>query len=152
MTESSHQKKMFTVEQANAMLPLVRAIASDLAALYNDVVERRQRLDQLPAGRDLDSADLYSDELIHMKDEIRRDEEKLTSYASELHDLGVDPKSAAAGLVDFPTLVDGRPAYLCWKLGESEVCHWHDLDAGFSGRQRLTAGTAIGGGDDSLNA
>jgi len=43
------------------------------------------------------------------------------------------------GLVDFPALVDGKEVYLCWKLGEPEVLFWHDMDAGFAGRQSLTA-------------
>jgi len=59
--------------------------------------------------------------------------------------LGVEPKNGPEGLVDFPAVLDGRPVYLCWKLGEPEVLHWHDLDAGFRGRQPLTAGSAAGG-------
>ena len=62
----------------------------------------------------------------------------------ELRHLGVEPKNGPEGLVDFPAMIDGRPVYLCWKVGELEVLHWHDLDAGFRGRQPLTAGTASG--------
>ena len=55
--------------------------------------------------------------------------------------LGVEPKGAVDGLVDFPSMMDGRIVFLCWKLGEAEVTHWHELDAGFSGRQSLVAGS-----------
>jgi hypothetical protein len=57
------------------------------------------------------------------------------------------------GLVDFPSLMDGRIVYLCWRLGEPEVLHWHELKSGFAGRQSLTAGSLSEGygGDDSLN-
>jgi hypothetical protein len=41
------------------------------------------------------------------------------------------------GLVDFPTIRDGREVYLCWQLGEESVSHWHDLESGFGGRQPL---------------
>ena len=41
------------------------------------------------------------------------------------------------GLVDFPAIVDGREAYLCWQLDEEEVAFWHDLESGFGGRQPL---------------
>jgi hypothetical protein len=41
------------------------------------------------------------------------------------------------GLVDFPGLREGREIYLCWEEGEPEVAHWHETDAGFSGRQDL---------------
>jgi hypothetical protein len=39
--------------------------------------------------------------------------------------------------VDFPSLREGRIVYLCWRLGEDEVAWWHEVDAGFAGRQRL---------------
>lgn len=41
------------------------------------------------------------------------------------------------GLIDFPALVDGAEAYLCWQMGETSVTHWHPPEAGFAGRQRL---------------
>jgi len=139
------QRKLFTVEQANASLPLVRAIATDLAKLSRDVIERRERLSILLAGRDRDSRDLYGEELAHVEAELEKDTERLQEYVEELRDLGVDPKNGPEGLIDFPALLDGRPIYLCWKLGEPEVLHWHDLDAGFRGRQPLTADCLVGG-------
>ena len=42
-----------------------------------------------------------------------------------------------SGLVDFPAVIDGREVYLCWRLGEESVDHWHDLDSGFGGRTPL---------------
>ena len=137
------KRKLFTVEQANASLPLVRAIAADLAKLSRDVIERRERLSILLAGRDRDARDLYGEELAHVEAELEKDTERLQEYVEELRDLGVDPKNGPEGLIDFPALLDGRPVYLCWKLGEPEVLHWHDLDAGFRGRQPLTADSAV---------
>ena len=57
----------------------------------------------------------------------------------------MEPKGAVEGLVDFPAEMDGRIVYLCWKLGEPEVLHWHDLESGFAGRQSLVAGVSHGG-------
>lgn len=146
--------RLFTIEQANAMLPLVRAICSDLSNLARDVMERRHRLALLTAGRELKAGDPYSDELAHMEAELERDAARLQEYVDELRELGVEPKGALEGLVDFPCEVEGRVAYLCWKLGEPEVLYWHDLDAGFAGRQPLTAGSVADGygqDDESLN-
>ncbi|HUY37060.1 MAG TPA: DUF2203 domain-containing protein [Pirellulales bacterium] len=142
-------RKLFTVEQANAALPLVRAITADLARLSCEVIERRERLAALLAGRQRGARDVYGQELAHVDEELARDGERLQEYVEELRELGVDPKNGPEGLIDFPAVIDGRPVYLCWKLGEPEVLHWHDLDAGFRGRQPLTAGSVIAGEGDA---
>ncbi len=131
------------VEEANAMLPLVRAIASDLVDLSRDVVERRQRLSQLIArdDEDIDPNDPYKSELVQIREELEKDARRLQEYVEELRQLGVEPKEATKGLVDFPSMMDDRIVYLCWKLDEPEVLYWHELDAGFAGRQLLTAST-----------
>jgi hypothetical protein len=146
--------RLFTIDQANATLPLVRAITGDLATLAKDVVERRHRLALLTSGRDLKPGDPYSDELTQMEADLERDAIRLQGYVDELRELGVEPKGAVEGLVDFPCMMDGKLVLLCWKLGESEVMYWHDLDSGFAGRQLLTAGSVSGGygnDDESYN-
>jgi hypothetical protein len=138
-------RKIFTVESANASLPLVRAIVKDLADLSREVVERRERLALLLAGRERGSQDLYGEELSQIEEELEKDSRRLQEFVEELSALGVEPKNGPDGLVDFPATLDGRPIYLCWKLGEAEVLHWHEVDAGFRGRQLLTAGAAADG-------
>jgi hypothetical protein len=140
--DTSVERKLFTVEQANAMLPLVRAIVVDLAQLSREVVDRRERLAHLLAGRTQHAGDPYSDELAQIEEELNKDGEQLKGYVEELRHLGVEPKNGVEGLVDFPSIIDGRVVYLCWKLGEPAVQHWHELEAGFQGRQRLEAVTA----------
>jgi len=62
----------------------------------------------------------------------------LTSSVSKLETLGVQLKDFGRGLVDFPSLRDGRVVLLCWQLGEgNSVEWWHDVDAGFAGRTPL---------------
>jgi hypothetical protein len=134
---SSYEPRIFTLEQANAMLPLVRAIAKDLAELSRDVIERRERLNALLAGRGQQSRDIYSEELAQIDDELAKDSDRLREYVRELEELGVELKNPPEGLVDFRCLMDGRVVYLCWKLDEPEIQHWHELDAGFAGRQPL---------------
>jgi hypothetical protein len=58
-------------------------------------------------------------------------------YVAELTALGIEMKDYAMGLVDFPSERDGRPVYLCWRLGEPSVLYWHEVDAGYSGRHPL---------------
>lgn len=142
-------KKVFTVEQVNAMLPLVGAIASDLAKLSREVIERRQRLAHITTDRELSTGNPYDDELALVESELERDTQRLREYVRELCELGVEPKGAEEGLVDFPCMVDGRLVYLCWKVGEPEVLYWHELNAGFAGRQPLTVGAVVADAADS---
>ncbi len=136
-------RKLFTIEQANAMLPLVRAIVQDLSNLSRDVVERRERIWMIRDERDPESMDLYSEELVQIEEDLEKDSLRLQDYVEELKQLGVETKNGPEGLVDFPAMIDGQLVYLCWKLGEPEVLHWHKLDAGFAGRRPLTAGAGI---------
>ena len=136
--------KLFTVEEANAMLPLVRAITGDMVALSRDVVERRERLSQIKNHRESATQDPYGDEVAHVEQELEKDIDRLNEFARELLVLGVEPKGATEGLVDFPTQIDGRIVYLCWRYNEPELLYWHEIDGGFAGRQPLTVGSVSG--------
>jgi hypothetical protein len=129
--------RVFTVEGANATLPLVRAIAADLCHLSREVIERRQRLSFLLERRKPAARDPYREELAQIEEELEKDTQRLQGYVEELQQLGVECKSPSEGLVDFRSLRDGRMVYLCWRLGEPEIGYWHELDAGFEGRQPL---------------
>ena len=119
----------------------------DLAQLSREVVERRASGWRLTAGGAANGVpqDLYGEELSQIEEELDKDSQRLQEYVDELRVLGVEPKNGPDGLVDFPAMLEGRPIYLCWKLGEAEVLHWHELDAGFRGRQALVAGAAADG-------
>jgi hypothetical protein len=137
--ESTKPARVFTVREANAMLPLVRAITSDLVQLSREVIERHQRVEHLKAGRDITAGDPYDDELRQIEEELEKDRRRLHEYVEELRQLGVEPKSGVDGLVDFPSMRDGRLVYLCWKLGEPSIGYWHELEAGYAGRQPLAS-------------
>ncbi|MAX22814.1 MAG: hypothetical protein CMJ60_11710 [Planctomycetaceae bacterium] len=134
--------KLFTIEQANASLPLVRAITSDLAELSSVVFERQRHLATISSGRELGEAtDPYAEEVVHEQAELERQTARLHELIDELRALGAEPKNGPGGridLVDFPAEKDGRVIYLCWRLGEASVEHWHEIDAGFNGRRSVT--------------
>jgi hypothetical protein len=131
------QPKFFTPAEADATLPLVRAIVTDMVSLSRDLAERRQRLSLLMAGKAKTARDPYHEELVQTQKDVDLDILRLKEYVGELRALGVEPKSGTEGLVDFPAILGGRPVYLCWKLDEPSVLFWHDLEAGFAGRQPL---------------
>lgn len=132
------KRKYFSVEEANKTLPLVRAIVGDIVRQFHTVNELGQRLASLGHGRSKHASDLYSEELAQSEAEMESERSRLEAYQEELERLGVELKGPD-GLCDFPSLVDGREVYLCWRLGEPEVMFWHELHDGFPGRQPLTA-------------
>lgn len=130
-------KKYFTVEEANKMLPLVKAIMSDVVETFREVNERRERLALIKGGSESSAHAPYREELEQIEQELEKDIEQLQEYVDELRALGVEPKNFVMGLVDFPAWVDGHEVYLCWHLDEPDVMYWHELDAGYAGRQTV---------------
>ena len=146
--QSNSRRRTFTVPEANASLPLVRAIVGDLVRLSRDVAERRQRLAFLSGGRNRHSHDPYQEELTQIEEDLEKDSRQLQEYVEELRHIGIEPRSATEGLVDFPSVMDGRLVFLCWKWGEPELLFWHEPEEGFRGRHPLTVEV---GADDSLS-
>ena len=127
--------KLFTVESANRALPLVRRIVADIVRSYETWQERIRELEVVAAG----ARSAESDErTTALEREIAGVAADVQSFLQELETLGVEFKGFEMGLVDFPADMAGRRVYLCWRLGETSVSHWHELDAGFPGRQPLT--------------
>ena len=70
--------------------------------------------------------------------------DRLAERNSELESIGIQLKDRRIGLIDFPSELDGRPMLLCWQLGEPSVQFWHDVDAGYAGRQPLNPPVGVG--------
>lgn len=140
MNAEAQRKLIFTPEEANLRLPLVQAIVKDIVALYQDLHDRQERITEikrLPGASSRDEDSVYSEELLQAEMDIENDTEQLKGFISELMELGVELEDPALGVVNFPALRDSKEIYLCWKVGEEEVAHWHSLDEGFSERQVL---------------
>jgi hypothetical protein len=135
-TVSERGRKFFSVAEANAALPLVRAIVTDITELARQMQDRQQWLSRpVPASRSAQS-DPHREEL---QADFERQKEQMQEYLEELEKLGVELKDYQTGLIDFPAILDNREVYLCWRLGEPEVAYWHELKAGFAGRKKLLA-------------
>jgi hypothetical protein len=130
-------KKYFTPAEANASLPLVRAIVTDVTRLAAELRDRHERLVRFRPREGSGLLEAHREELLQMQAELERGEEQMREYEKELQQLGIELKDYLTGLVDFPCRMNGRDVYLCWRLGEPSVAHWHELEAGFAGRQRL---------------
>ena len=131
--------RTFTVAQANRALPLVRRIAEDIVMQYRRWQEKVRDFEMRTSRS---TADVPDAEAERLQREVQELAAEIDGYIGELTDLGIEFKDYERGLVDFPGERGGKPVYLCWQLGEPEVRFWHDLDAGFLGRQPLEGGTS----------
>ena len=127
--------QLFTVEQANRTLPLVRKIVEDVVEQHRRWRETILELDLVASTARIDAPRQRGEELERQALALARE---LDGYQRELEDLGIQLKDRRLGLVDFPSEMGGRPVLLCWRLGEPEVQFWHEVDAGYAGRQRLS--------------
>jgi hypothetical protein len=126
--------QQFTVEQANRTLPLVRKIVEDVVQQHRHCREAVLELDLVASTtRDDDPFD-RSAQLERGAQLLARE---LDGYQRELEALGIQLEDRRLGLVDFPSEMGGRQVLLCWRLGEPDVQFWHEVDAGFAGRQPL---------------
>jgi hypothetical protein len=132
-------KRYFTPAEANAALPLVRAIVTDVTRLAAELRERHERVARFRPNERSGLLEAHREELLQVQADLERGQEQMKEYEKELRHLGIELKDCFTGLVDFPCRMDGREVYLCWRLGEPEVGHWHELEAGFAGRQKLMA-------------
>jgi hypothetical protein len=136
-TLTAHCMRLFTLAEAERTLPLVRRIVADLMAEYPRWRAAVSRFELLSAGARADRGE--TTELIVSRQEVTASAARINDYLKELEAIGCVFKGFDAGLVDFYTLRDDRPVFLCWRMGEARIEHWHELDAGFGGRQRIDA-------------
>jgi hypothetical protein len=122
---------LFTVETANRTLIYVRRIVADIVSGHRELMNLRDQ------RADLSTASPAPASLDNLRADIERRIAKLNGLQEELKDVGCELKDWASGLIDFPALRDGRKVWLCWRLGEGEISHWHELSEGFAGRKPL---------------
>ena len=122
--------KVFTVEEANDLIPVVRPKLEKIKAQYAQIDSLREAAKSAASesgGGGMESGTVYVKSLYEVG--------KLTT---EFHDLGIQLKDYSRGLIDFPCFRDGQMVLLCWQLGEDEKIEWwHEVEAGFAGRKPL---------------
>ncbi len=138
----------FTVEEANASLPIARATLRRIGAAGAAARRRADRIAVLgvlwgPDVRAPDHPD-HAEYAEHRRrlDRIRRRVEHLVGARFTARGVRFPPGGMEHGLLDFPTTLDGRWVFLCWQLGEESVAFWHEVDGGFAGRRPITPALA----------
>lgn len=132
--------KLFTLEEAERTLPLVRRIVEDLLAEYPRWRQAVSRYEVLTGGARADWGE--TSDLVAARELVTGHADRINRCLQELEAVGCVFKGFDAGLVDFYSMREDRLVFLCWRLGEPRITHWHDIDAGFSGRQPID-GTMI---------
>ena len=127
--------RYFTLDEANRTLPFVRRIVGDIVQEYRRWRENVYRYELTAAARR--AGDPETEEQERLRQQVDDTAHKINAYMEELALVGCVFKGFEEGLVDFHSKLQGRDILLCWKFGEDEIAHWHELDAGFSGRRAL---------------
>jgi len=131
------EPRYYTLEEARQLLPRLRTL---LGALQDDKLQLDATVEALGRLTPAMRGNGHSADARHYEERI---EELLTAIrerVGQIAELGIEVKDIENGLVDFPSLRDGRAVYLCWRFDEPDIGYWHELDAGFAGRQPLDPG------------
>ena len=124
--------KLFTVEEANSLLPSVRPIVKSIQRSHRRLISFQKTAKSAAEGAENGGGGMargpqYARLLV-----------ELSLGAGQLDGMGVQLKDYSQGLIDFPSMRDGRVVLLCWKADEGDQLEWwHDVEDGFAGRQPL---------------
>ena len=123
-------ERYFTVEEANAALEVIRPLVAEMLGLRQELLGRQAQA--IPALRQAkgNGGNPAASQLVE-------DFGRLESLVQRIQAAGALVKDVNTGLLDFPAMREGREVYLCWRYNEPSVQFWHEIDAGFSGRQEL---------------
>lgn len=121
--------KHYTIEEARSLLPSIRTWLETISSLQ----ERMSKIDLRLTNLGSTGNDVGGD-TVNSSVKLRAD---LLSVIQEFAARGIQIKDLERGLIDFPALKNGKEIFLCWEKDEEDIQYWHDLDAGFPGREPL---------------
>lgn len=130
--------RYFTLDEARAALPAVgrsireavqaRQLCREAETLIRDLAQRIL----MAGGMHVDNARTEA-----WKTQLDAGAATLRNAMERIEQMGVLVKDLDTGLVDFPTLFKGEEVYLCWRMDEADIGHWHGINEGFAGRHEI---------------
>lgn len=126
--------KLFTLEEARNLVPRVREL---LTTIKVEKQELEGHIDALQKMTPAMKVNGHAAEAQKCETRIQELAESIQFLTSEISRIGIEVKDLENGIVDFPSLREGRIVYLCWHLDEETVEHWHELDDGYAGRRLI---------------
>ncbi len=120
----------FTLEEANILLEIIRPLMNEILQIRAEILSR-----QPEAWPVVEKA--VGNGGSKVASAVALDFARIDTLLRQILATGAEFKDINQGLVDFRSWREGREMYLCWKAGEDRIRFWHELDAGFAGRQEL---------------
>jgi hypothetical protein len=124
------EERLFTLAEAQGLIPQLRSLIEEISEAWNRI---RELNPEIQKARDAAAFDGFSKSGVEYVEAVSH----LMLLIHQVKDMGVILKDADKGLCDFPYMRQGRVVYLCWQLGEERIEYWHDIEAGFAGREPL---------------
>lgn len=129
------EARIFTLDEAERTLPLLRRILTDLRTEYRVWQDALADYELLSGGTRAEEGE--TEELLAARRAVTDSADRISAYLLEIEAIGCLFKGFDAGLVDFYTLREDRLVFLCWRVDEDHITHWHEIEAGYSGRQLI---------------
>ncbi|MCH7817977.1 MAG: DUF2203 domain-containing protein [Candidatus Marinimicrobia bacterium] len=127
--------KLFTVEEADKLLPEIRTILDEFKDRKKIFFELKEEVLELT---EIVNSEEYRNEELSKKERIlKATSNEIENLFEEIAKLGCTVKDIDNGLVDFISIFRGRKVFLCWKQGEDNVSWYHDMQTGFTGRKQI---------------
>ena len=129
--------RLFTLEEANELVPWLEATFQRLVPAQEELTALQSRLLVLQRQHRSNGASSSQSEVTQVQEEQDRLGQRFEESIREITNQGILVRDVARGLVDFPSIREGREMYLCWIGGEEQIEFWHETDRGFAHRQPL---------------
>ena len=129
--------RYFTLDEAREHVPWLAQLFADLKPLRARAQELGGETRALEQRIGSNGGSTTRDRLEQQRGLFEEVAAQINQKADAISEKGILVKGIEPGLVDFPSLREGREVYLCWREGEAQIDFWHEVDAGFAGRQPL---------------
>ena len=130
--------KTFSLEEAQTLIPVLESLLKNAMEARDTAEAIGNEMQQLSQRIFMNGGTLVRiSEVAKRRAQQDKAVQRVKDTLSEIDSIGVQVKDLDAGLLDFPCRLGDDVVLLCWKMGETEINHWHTMDSGFSGRQAL---------------
>ena len=128
--------RYFAIDEANELLPEVEPVLEQLRDDRDQVADIQAELQR---ERENNGSAEHAEQLSEREMQLREFVRRMQMSVAQIEVWGITLRDIGSGLIDFPALANGRPIWLCWRLGEEKrIEWWHEANTGFDSRQPLS--------------